>query len=194
MLAEDISILSLKVSEQDDERAFEQIFLHFYPRLFSFALAYLKNRDWATEVVEDALIYIWENRKVLPAVKNLTYYLYVATRNGALNCLKKNRREATLHLDEAQPDAMQFHRDPENILISEEILQSIEKAISALPAKCQLIFRLVKEEGLKYREVAELLGISVKTVEAQMSIALRRIQEALPQHLSGQYRQGAQPR
>jgi len=189
MLAEDIATLSLKVSEQDDERAFEQIFLHFYPRLFSFALTYLKNRDWATEVVEDALIYIWENRKVLPAIKNLTYYLYVATRNGALNCLKKNRKEATLHLDEAQADSLHFHRDPEHILISGEILLSIEKAISSLPGKCQLIFRLVKEEGLKYREVAELLTLSVKTVEAQMSIALRRIQEALPQHLCGQSRQ-----
>jgi len=191
MLADDIAALSLKVSEQDDERAFEQIFLHFYPRLFSFALTYLKNRDWTTEVVEDVLIYLWENRKVLPAIKNLTYYLYVATRNGALNCLKKNRKDATLDLDEAQAGAIQFHRDPENILISEEILRDIEKAISSLPGKCQLIFRLIKEEGLRYREVADLLGISIKTVEAQMSIALRRIQDTLPQHLSGQHRQSS---
>jgi len=191
MLAEDLSMLSLKVSEQDDERAFEQLFLHFYPKLFSFALAYLKNRDWATEVVEDVLIHLWENRKVLPAIKNLTYYLYVATRNGAFNCLKKNRREATLHLDETQAGTIHFHRDPEKILISEEILREIEKAISSLPGKCQLIFRLVKEEGLKYREVAELLAISIKTVEAQMSIALRKIQETLPQHLSGQYQQSS---
>jgi RNA polymerase sigma-70 factor (ECF subfamily) len=191
MLAEDVTILSLKVSEQDDERAFEQIFLHFYPRLFSFALTYLKNRDWAAEVVEDVLIHLWEHRKVLPAIRNLTYYLYVATKNGALNCLKKNRREATIDLDEARTSAMQFHRHPENILISEEIIREIEKAISALPGKCQLIFRLVKEEGLKYREVADLLAISIKTVEAQMTIALRKIQETLPQYLSGQNRQSS---
>jgi RNA polymerase sigma-70 factor (ECF subfamily) len=191
MLAEDVAILSLKISEQDDERAFEQLFLHFYPRLLSFALTYLKNRDWAEEVVEDVLIHLWEHRKVLPAIKNLTYYLYVATKNGALNCLKKNRRHASIDLDEAQSSAMQFHRHPENILISEEIIRDIEKAISALPGKCQLIFRLVKEEGLKYREVADLLSLSVKTVEAQMSIALRRIQETLPQYLSGQNRQSS---
>jgi len=191
MLAEDVTMLSLKVSQQDDERAFEQIFLHFYPRLFSFALTYLKNRDWAAEVVEDVLIHLWEHRKVLPAIRNLTYYLYVATKNGALNCLKKNRRNATIDLDEARTSAMQFHRHPENILISEEIIREIEKAISALPGKCQLIFRLVKEEGLKYREVADLLAISIKTVEAQMTIALRKIQETLPQYLSGQYRQSS---
>ena len=191
MLAEDVAILSFKVSEQDDERAFEQLFLHFYPRLLSFALTYLKNRDWAVEVVEDVLIHLWEHRKVLPAIKNLTYYLYVATKNGALNCLKKNRRDATIDLDEARTSAMQFHRHPENILISEEIIREIEKAISALPGKCQLIFRLVKEEGLKYREVADLLAISIKTVEAQMTIALRKIQETLPQYLSGQYRQSS---
>jgi RNA polymerase sigma-70 factor (family 1) len=191
MLAEDVAILSFKVSEQDDERAFEQLFLHFYPRLLAFALTYLKNRDWAAEVVEDVLIHLWENRKVLPAIKNLTYYLYVATKNGALNCLKKNRRLATMHLDDVQTSDMHFHRHPESILISEEIMRDIEKAISALPGKCQLIFRLVKEEGLKYREVADLLSLSIKTVEAQMSIALRRIQETLQQYLSRQNRQSS---
>jgi RNA polymerase sigma-70 factor (family 1) len=189
MLAEDISSLSLKVAEYDDEAAFEKLFQHFYPGLFSFSLAYLKNRDWATEVTEDVLINLWENRKVLPAIKNLTYYLYVATRNATLNCLKKNRRHATVDL-EAIPEwsALHFAPDPENSLIAREMLWEVEKAIGSLPAKCQLIFRLIKEEGLKYREVAELLGISIKTVGTQMSIALRKIQETLTAHLPAQRR------
>lgn len=184
MLAEDISAYSKRVAESDDEAAFEKLFLHFYPGLFSFALTYLKNRDWATEVTEDVLISLWQNRKVLPAIQNLTYYLYVATRNSALNCLKKNRRLETVDLDEAPvSEALHFSPDPENLLVAREVLEDAEKAINALPPKCRLIFRLIKEEGLKYREVAELLGISVKTVETQMSIALRKIQEALYIHL-----------
>ena len=191
MMAEDIPILALKIAEHDDEAAFEKLFHYFYPGLFSFASTYMKNREWAMEVTDDVLISLWENRKMLPAIRNLTYYLYVATKHGALNCLKKNRKNSTLDLDEVPGGIMAFHRNPENILVSEEIIRDIENAVSSLPGKCQLVFRLIKEEGLKYREVAELLGLSVKTVEAQMSIALRKIQEALPGHLSGQRRQSS---
>ena len=188
MVYEEISRLSLKVAEGDDEAAFQQLFLHFYPGLFSFAVAYMKDHELATEVVEDVLIHLWEQRKVLPAIKNLTYYLYVATKNGALNSLRKKRRNATVDLDEISSRDLQFHRNPEEILISEETLRDIEKAINSLPGKCQLIFRLIKEKGLKYKEVAELLGISIKTVETQMSLALHKIEQSLPQYVSGQRR------
>jgi RNA polymerase sigma-70 factor (ECF subfamily) len=191
MLAEDIVILSLKVADHDDQTAFEQLFYHFYPGLFSFATAYMKNREWAMEVTDDVLINLWENRKMLPAIKNLTYYLYVATKHGSLNCLQKNRKNSNLDLDQVPSATFALHRNPENILVSEEILRDIENAISSLPGKCQLIFRLIKEEGLKYREVAELMGLSIKTVEAQMSIALRRIEATIPQHLLGQKRQSS---
>jgi RNA polymerase sigma-70 factor (family 1) len=185
---EDISTWSLQVAEYDDEAAFEKLFLHFYPGLFSFALAYLKNRDWATEVTEDVLINLWESRKVLPAIKNLTYYLYVATKNASLNCLKKNRRNETVDLDDVIMSSLQFQSNPETMMISKEVMWDIEKAIGSLPAKCRLIFRLVKEDGLKYREVAELLSISIKTVETQMAIALRKIKEALELHVSANRR------
>jgi RNA polymerase sigma-70 factor (ECF subfamily) len=192
MPAEDISTLSLKVAEHDDEAAFDKLFLHFYPGLFSFALAYVKNRDWATEVTEDVLINLWENRKVLPAIKNLTYYLYVAAKNASLNCLKKNRRNETVDLDDVMMSSLQFQGNPENRMISKEVMWDIEKAIGSLPAKCRLIFRLVKGEGLKYREVAELLGISIKTVETQMAIALRKIKEALALHMNDRRRRSSQ--
>ncbi|MES2880605.1 MAG: sigma-70 family RNA polymerase sigma factor, partial [Bacteroidota bacterium] len=70
--------------------------------------------------------------------------------------------------------------DPEQLLISAELHQRLHAAIDALPPKCRLIFKLIKEDGLKYKDVAELLQLSVKTVEAQMSIALKRVAAAIP--------------
>ncbi|MEO5947602.1 MAG: sigma-70 family RNA polymerase sigma factor, partial [Chitinophagaceae bacterium] len=65
--------------------------------------------------------------------------------------------------------------DPEQLMMTNEMLGQVKKAINELPPRCRLIFKLIKEDGLKYREVAELLQLSVKTVEAQMAIALRRL-------------------
>ena len=65
--------------------------------------------------------------------------------------------------------------DPEQLMMTEEMMRQIKKAINDLPPRCRLIFKLVKEDGLKYKEVAELLQLSIKTVEAQMAIALRRL-------------------
>jgi RNA polymerase sigma factor (sigma-70 family) len=69
--------------------------------------------------------------------------------------------------------------DPEKLMLTEEMMRQIKKAINDLPPRCRLIFKLIKEDGLKYREVAELLQLSVKTVEAQMAIALRRLAKCM---------------
>ena len=69
------------------------------------------------------------------------------------------------------------------MLISVEIIQRINKAINDLPPKCRLIFKLVKEDGLKYKEVAELLHLNLKTVENQLGIALKKIHQAVRLHL-----------
>ena len=158
------------------------MFTHFYPGLFSFALAYVKDRQEAEEIAEDVFVRLWENRKMLPAIRNLTYYLYVATKNASLNSLRKKKRSLELSMEEVGEDIAGLERTPEMTLISEEILQKIEAVIKELPPKSQLIFRLIKEEGLKYKEVAELLNISVKTVETQMSLSLSKITKGL-QHL-----------
>jgi RNA polymerase sigma-70 factor (ECF subfamily) len=129
---------------------------------------------------------------MLPALKNLTYYLYIATKHETINCLKKNKRHLSLSVDHIEPNLLHFQKTPESDLIAEEILKEVEEAINNLPARCQLIFRLIKEEGLKYREAAELLDISVKTVETQMSLALSKIMEFIstrfPYYASGRFR------
>ena len=87
----------------------------------------------------------------------------------------QQKKRYSFSLDEVLVELKSIHFDPEQLMITAEMVKRIHQAIQQLPPKCRLIFKLVKEDGLKYREVAELLHLSVKTIEAQMAIALRRI-------------------
>jgi RNA polymerase sigma-70 factor (ECF subfamily) len=176
MLSEKLIQASKDVAENDDQAAFQVLFRHFFPGLLSFAAAYMKNRMLAEEVVEDVFVKLWENRKMLPAIKNLNYYLYVATKHAAINSLQKDRRKyQSFHMEDLDEEVLHFRRTPEDLMISGQVLLEIEGIINTLPPKCRLIFRLVKEEGLRYKEIAELLNISPKTVENQMTIALQKL-------------------
>ena len=108
-------------------------------------------------------------------MENLKIYLYVATRNTAFNYLDKQKRTPTNSIDDLEAEFTSIYFDPEQLMITAEMLALIQKAIDQLPPKCKMIFKLAKEDGLKYREVAEVLSLSVKTVENQLAIALEKI-------------------
>ena len=176
--AED-EILLQKIAVQNDGQALKTLFDTYYPRLFHFALSLLHNRPVAEEIVEDVFIRLWETRATLPAINNLSAYLLTAARNGILNHQRLKKNQAYLNIEDAQVEIIAEVRNPEERLISAQALQQIDASIASLPPQCRLIFQLVKEHGLKYREAAELLHLSVKTVEAQMGLALRKISESL---------------
>jgi RNA polymerase sigma-70 factor (ECF subfamily) len=176
MLSDNLTLLVQCVAEEDNEACFKKLFMHFYPGLCSFAASIVHNKHQAEEVVEDVLLRLWENRRMLPAIKNITYYLYVATRNGCINCLQRQKPAAGIDIEALTAEEYHFtEQDPEKTMVAGEFAKSLAAFIHGLPPRCSLIFRLVKEEGLKYREVAELLQVSVKTVEAQMALALQKI-------------------
>jgi RNA polymerase sigma-70 factor (ECF subfamily) len=93
--------------------------------------------------------------------------------------LIKDKKNKVFSLDECLVEIQSIYFDPEQLMITAEMVRRVQHAISQLPPKCQMIFKLVKEDGLKYKEVAELLGISPKTVENQMTIALRKMDQAI---------------
>jgi RNA polymerase sigma-70 factor (ECF subfamily) len=103
----------------------------------------------------------------------------VSVKHTAFNYLKKSKRVSVINLDEVHCHISETVMNPEESLISAEQVNEIHKAIAALPAKCRLIFKMVKEDGLKYREVATLLNLSSKTIENQMGIALSKIGQSL---------------
>lgn len=166
-------------SHQDEEELFKTIYLEFYPSLIVFAKGFLKEIATAEDIVEDVLLKLWHNRSAIYAIKNLKLYLFVATKNACLNHLAKNKRMDYESLEDLEVAMLKVSHSPEEAFISNEQLHKIQEEINKLPTKCRAIFMLIKEEGLKYSEVAELLNLSVKTIEAQMSIALKRLSEAI---------------
>ena len=163
-----------------DQTAFRKLYAHFYKRLFQFALALVKIRESAEEIVEDVFVRIWQQRENLQAIKNLRIYLYTATKNSSLNFLsQKARQSITEPFDHIHVRLDDSAITPEQILITAEIHQKIQKAVEALPPRCKMIFKLVREDGLKYREISEILNISVNTIDAQMAIAVKRITLAI---------------
>jgi len=180
MIASDkILYLQNQIAYYDDQFAYKELFTGFYAYLYHFAFSYVKSKQSAEEILSDVFIKIWEKRKDLQKIDNLKVYLYVATRNTALNYVEKQKRAATYEIDESTIALKALYFDPEQLLITAEMMSRIQNAINDLPLKCRLVFKMVKEDGLKYREVAEIMNISVKTVENQLAIALRKIGTAV---------------
>jgi len=139
--------------------------------------------------VEDVFLKLWENRKVLPAINNINYYLLVAAKHKALDYLEKMKKQAIISLEDVEVEFGDIAVNPEDTLISTESVRIIQTIINDLPPRCKLMFRLVKEDGLKYREAADLLNVSIKTVETQISLALSKIGAALQVRLPSENRQ-----
>jgi RNA polymerase sigma-70 factor (family 1) len=174
----------LQLIAAGDQAAFRQVYGYFYKRLYQFALAIVKTREAAEEIVEDVFVRIWQQRSTLPSIKNLRVYLYTATKNTALNYISKKARESiTEPFDHIHIELKGSDITPEEILITAEMYQKIQKAVEALPPRCKMIFKLVREDGLRYKEIAEILNISVNTIDVQMAIAIKRISAALETEL-----------
>jgi RNA polymerase sigma-70 factor (ECF subfamily) len=174
-----IQDLQHRIGRLDDQQAYKELYTSLYAYLFGFARTIAPSRETAEEIVSDVFIRLWERRKELEKIENLKVYLYVATRNVAFNYLDRQKRTPTHSIDDISDDISaeftSIYFDPEQLLITADMLALIQKAIDQLPPKCKVIFKLIKDDGLKYREVAEVLGLSVKTVENQLAIALEKI-------------------
>ncbi len=149
--------------------------MQMHESLVDFAFSMLQSIPDAEETVSDFFIVIWQRRALLGAISSPKLYIFTGIKNTALNRLRVRKRRQLPPVDEWQTALNSVFFNPEELLLTKEIAEKIMTAVNQLPPKCRTIFKLVKERGLKYAEVASLLDLSVKTVEAQMSIALRRI-------------------
>ena len=175
----EINELLEAISARDCEKSYKALFVSLHESLYGFAFAILKSSEDTEEVVSDLFINLWMKRKNLKRLENPRLYLLIGTKNFALNRLKINKRKASLQIDDFSMQLESVFFNPEELAISAELTQKIMDEVNALPPKCKIIFKLIKEDGLKYQEVSELLDVSVKTVESQMAIALRRIRQCL---------------
>lgn len=163
-----------RIQFDNDETAFRQFYTDNMFRLFQFAFTFVQNREQAEEIVNDVFLRLWQNRSRIGQIENISVYLYVAVKNTAANYLRQSKPR---HLEAVHH--FYLSPDPEQILITDELRKKIAAAIDGLPARCKLIFKLVKEDGLSAAEVAAILDISYKTVTTQLTIALKKLEEAL---------------
>src|ERR1700743_2953721 len=147
-----------------DPTALRQVYTLFYKRLCQFAQAIVKTKELAEEVVEEVFIRVWQQRTRATDITNLLIYLYTATKNTALNYLSRMARESiTEPFDHIHVELDGSAITPEQIFITSEMYRKLQQAVEALPPRCKMIFKLVREDGLRYREIAEILNISVNT-------------------------------
>jgi len=163
--------------KEGDERAFNDLFRKYYSSMCHFARQFLNDSEMAEETVQDMFVRIWEKRESLNIETSVKHYLFRSVRNQCLNQIqhqKIRQQYASMVKESAHQDI-----NPDQYYAEVDLLKRIEKSIDSLPAKRQEIFRLSREQGLKYKEIAEELNISIKTVEAQMGLALKHLREDL---------------
>lgn len=174
--------LQLRIS-RGDESAFTQLYLRFGKKLTQFALNLVRSKETAEELVEDVFVKLWSNRAHITDIDNITVYLYVAVKNRSLNALSQKAHElVSAPFDFLETTVDDFASDPYELMITSEMLERMRRAVDTLPPRCKMIFKLIREDGLRYKEVADILNISVNTIDVQMAIAIRKICSVL--HIS----------
>lgn len=171
----DINNLICQIALYDSEPAYKQLFKRLFPAIYRFCFYLLKSRESAEEVASDVMITLWRNRQKLMEVENLKVYAFVIARNLSLNALSKLSKREVVSLDDLQIDLMLDTHNPEQILINGELKRKLELATQSLPGRCKLVFKLIKEDGLSYKETASILNISTKTVDAHLVTAVKKL-------------------
>ena len=153
-----------------DRESFNQVFRRYYPPLVRFCVRFVADTDIATEIVQDLFVRLWSNREKLSFNTSFESYMLASVRNSAITYINKERShaEANLRVYAGESD----NNDPSETLQSNNLEESYRQILKTMPEKRREVFLASRFDGLKYAEIAEKLGISQKTVEAQMSAAL----------------------
>jgi RNA polymerase sigma-70 factor (family 1) len=163
---------------KSDQHAFEQIYERHWFELYQTGYNILRDGDAVKDIVQDVFIWLWENR----TTANITYiraYLKAAVRFKIANYIRSGNIRESFFDELAKLPGNQLSSTSDELIELKELQQVIHDSILQLPKKCREVYRLSREEGLSNHEIASRLGISVKTVEAQMTIALKRLRAQL---------------
>jgi RNA polymerase sigma-70 factor (ECF subfamily) len=186
-----IRSLKERIALYEDMQAYHALYDLFFTNLHRFCFSFVKSSEAAEEIVSDVFIKLWQIRNKLPEIENLKVYLYQIAKNFCLNYITRHFKNPVASLDEIDIEAVISLDNPEELCISADIINTIQQTIRQLPPQCRLIFQMVKEDGMRYKEVADILHISVLTVRNQVAIATRKIAEALPAYISRTYQIGS---
>lgn len=162
--------------QSGDIFAFKMVFVAYYEPLCHFAYGYTRRPDISEELVQDVFTHVWEHRKDWNP-DNMNAWLYKAVRNRALDYLKHEKVVEKHMLEAWEMHGKEVTQD--STIDERDFNDAVNQTIRELPERCRTTFKLHRQEGLTYSEIAEIMGVSVKTVETQMSKALNLLRDRL---------------
>jgi RNA polymerase sigma-70 factor, ECF subfamily len=164
-----------------DIKAFEMLFHRYYEQLCRHAFKFISQGEVAEEIVSGMFSHLWEKREELQITHSPKAYLYTSVKNASFNYLK-SQYARQLFQRTAPENQTPLASSPVEELTYQELQAIIQQGIETLPEKCRIIYTLSRNAGLTYEQIAGELGISPKTVKAQMGIALHKLRTYLDQH------------
>jgi RNA polymerase sigma-70 factor (family 1) len=164
----------VRLIANNDEEAFGLLYKRHWFDLYQSAFYLLKDNDASKDIVQDVFLWFWENRSTL-YISNVKAYLKTAVRFKAANIIRSGNIRQSFFDDFVAIPAHSCAASCSEIIELKELQQIIQEEISELPEKCREVYLLSREQGLRNQDIAEGLGISIKTVEAQMTIAIKRL-------------------
>src|SRR6186713_195363 len=178
-LTQRLQSLVCNMAIYNNESSYKELFYLLFTPLFRLSLAMLKNKQQAEEIASDVLFRLWQHKTELLEIENVKVYALTIARNLSLNCLRGNGRVRFISLDSIYTEENEKTLAPDQILINNQSHEELQLSINALPTRCKIVFKLIKEEGLSYKEVADVLNISPKTVDAHLVTAMKKLSESL---------------
>ncbi len=167
--------------QHGNQAAFNELFLLYYDKLLAFAKQYTRQTESAEEITSELFVKIWIRREGLSTVVNPEVYLFISIKNACLNLIRAGKKHG-LHV--ADPDERMLEEVAQEPLTDHgELVRILDHAVARLPDQRRIIFKLIKEDGLKSKAVAGILGISVRTVENQLYKAVKTLADALSDYL-----------
>jgi RNA polymerase sigma-70 factor (family 1) len=163
---------------QGDTEQFESLFRSSYVSLVRYAKTLVKDHDTAEEIVQDLFFRLWQDKEKIEIESSLNGYLFRAVHNRCLHWIEHSR-VVEKHAQEMAYKQTENYENPLEIIQYKELQSKIAKILARLPERCGKIFCMNRFEGLKYAEIADILSVSVKTVEANMGKALKEFRKAL---------------
>jgi RNA polymerase sigma-70 factor (family 1) len=181
-----LNYLLKNIVERNDERSFSLFFDHYHTRLIRLSLLFVPRFDQAEEVVADVFLKLLRKKESLLSIQNFEGYLFKMVKHESLTYIKnkKKRNSGNVLVDNIQDYLVIDQNDPEKKMINSDLGLLLHRVIEQLPTKRGLVFKMVKDEHMSYKEVGEILEISERTVEVHLKLAIKDLRKALKHYFT----------
>lgn len=180
MTALQLKHLLTRIVHHNDERAFSTLFDCYYTRLMNLAMLFIPQYDQSQEIVSEVFVQLLKKKQDLLKIERFEGYLFTMVKNRALNFLKSRiKTQGHILIDDLEDHLTSDYILPDEKLINDDLRLALVNAIQQLPPKRRLAFKMVKDEGMSYKEVAAILDISERTVEVHLKLAIQNLRIVL---------------